>query len=297
MNRYIFIGSVVYSAYCLRALLEMKVNIVDIMCPYKETARFNTDYNDLGDVARAFGKDVTYFNKIIDQEEHIKEIGPDIIFVLGLSQIIPDNILEIPTIGCIGSHPALLPQNRGRHPIIWALANGLKISGITLFWIDKGVDSGDIWGQKSFDIDISDDAMSVYKKVIKFTIEILEENIRDLENRKICRTKQNEKNANYWRKRLPKDGEVDWRMSSKRIYDLVRALVNPYVGANFKYKAKDVKVWKVEIVESDEDVEKIEPGKVLRVQDNSFCVKSGNGIVRIVEHDAEAVPGLGEYLH
>ena len=83
------------------------------------------------------------------------------IFVLGLSQIIPGSILEIPTIGCIGSHPALLPENRGRHPIIWAIANGLKKSEITLFWIDEGIDSGDIWAQKELEISTESDAATV----------------------------------------------------------------------------------------------------------------------------------------
>lgn len=296
MKRYIFIGSVEYSAYCLRILLEMGINIIDIMCPYKEAARFNNDYFDLGKITKEFKKEIYYFSKIQNEFEHIEKQAPDIIFVLGLSQIIPSQILKIPTIGCIGSHPALLPQNRGRHPIIWAIANGLTKSGITLFWIDEGVDSGDIWVQKEFDIDISDDALSVYKKVAKLSIEILRENIPQLERGIIKKIKQDDKRANYWRKRTYKDGEIDWRMSNKRIYDLIRALTKPYVGAHCIYKGKEIKIWKSRIIEESETYENIEPGKVISVNYPRLTIKTGDRILEIMEHSFDPLPEVGEYL-
>ena len=80
MNRYVFIGSVNYSGYCLRALLEMNINMVDIMCPYKEVSTFNSDYFDLGEVAKDYSKSVYYFEKIKDEARHIEKKRPDIIF-------------------------------------------------------------------------------------------------------------------------------------------------------------------------------------------------------------------------
>lgn len=298
MKRYIFIGSVEYSAHCLRTLIEMNINIVDIMCPYKEVSKFNSDYFDLGVVASKYEKNIYYFKNIKDESQHIKKLKPDVIFVLGLSQIIPEQVLEIPTIGCIGSHPALLPQNRGRHPIIWAIANGLGKSGITLFWIDKGIDSGDIWDQREFDISDEDDAATVYKKVKRLSMEMLKENIHDLENGKINRMKQDSEKANYWRKRTPKDGEIDWRMSSKRIFDLVRALTIPYIGAHCICKNKEVKIWKVEKI-LDKDVDEysnIEPGKVISLENNHFTIKTGDGLVKIINHEFEELPDVGDYL-
>jgi methionyl-tRNA formyltransferase len=139
----------------------MEANVVGIMCPARDAAKFNSDYYDLGKVAGVNNKDIRYFKNIKDEAEWIAARKPDVVFVLGLSQIIPQEILNIPTLGCIGSNPALLPENRGRHPIIWAIANGLEKSGITLFWIDEGVDSGDIWKQEEFSIDIDDDASMI----------------------------------------------------------------------------------------------------------------------------------------
>lgn len=295
-KRYIFIGSVEYSAYCLKALLEMGINIVDIMCPIREASKFNSDYYDLGNVAKDFGRGVYYFKKIGNEIEHIKEKNPDVIFVLGLSQIAPSEILKIPTIGCIGSHPALLPQNRGRHPIIWAIANGLKKSGITLFWMDEGIDSGDIWGQEEFEIADEEDAATIYEKVKELSVKIIRDNISDLEKGIVRKIRQDYSKANYWRKRTKKDGEIDWRMSSKRIYDLVRALTKPYVGVHCVYNDREIKVWKTKIVANAGEYTNLEPGKVISANNSFIRVKTGDGMIEILEHCFNPLPKEGDYL-
>lgn len=295
MNRYLFIGSVEYSAHCLKALLEMGTNITAIMCPYEEAARFNSDYYDLGKVAVDFGKRVHYFNKISEEKDFIRREYPDVIFILGLSQIIPEKILSIPKIGCIGSHPSLLPQNRGRHPIIWAIANGLEKSGISLFWMDEGVDSGDIWGQKEFNIDMLDNASTVYRRIERLSAEILKENIPDLEKGVVKKIRQNSSLANYWRKRVKVDGQIDWRMSSKRIYDLVRALTMPYPGAHCLLRDREHKIWKTAIVEDAEKFQHLEPGRVISTQPR-LRIKTGDGAIDILEHDIHPRPDVGDCL-
>jgi methionyl-tRNA formyltransferase len=289
--KYLFIGSVEYSAYCLNALLEMGIDIVEIMCPYREASAFNSDYCDLSEVAKRFGRDVRYFKKIKDEVAFIAEKKPDVIFVLGLSQIISKDILEIPVYGCIGSHPALLPQNRGRHPLIWAMANGLRKSGITLFWLDESVDSGDIWGQREFSIETNDDAASVYEKIKKLSVEMLKTNIPELERGIIKRIPQDHTQATYWRKRSSKDGEIDWRMSSRRIYDLVRALVRPYVGAHCVYRGKETKIWKVKVIEDDNRFQNLEPGKIISADGGNIRVKTGDGIIELIEHEIDLQSG------
>lgn len=221
---------------------------------------------------------------------------PDIMVVLGLSQIIPKHILETPTIGCIGSHPALLPQNRGRHPIIWAIANGLTRSGITLFWIDEGVDSGDIWGQEEYEISSEDDASAVYEKVKEMSVKILKNNIPDLEKGIVKRVKQDHSLANYWRKRTKKDGEIDWRMSTKRIYNLVRALGKPYVGVHCVYKGKEIKIWKVKILDNTDAYINLEPSEVISIDGSCIKVKTGDGVIEIIEHNFDSLPAVGDYL-
>lgn len=296
MIRYLFIGAVEYSAYCLEALLGAGVNITGIFCPYRDAAEINNDYCDLGCIAKKFGKDVSYFNKIEDEAESIKALAPDVILVLGLSQIIPASILKVPKLGCIGSHPAMLPRNRGRHPIIWAIANGLRQCGITLFWLNEGIDTGDIWAQKAFDIEDADDASTVYEKVKKISRELLEKGLPELEKGIVTRVIQDPALSNYLRKRTSKDGEIDWRMSSERIRNLVRALSRPYVGAHCRYGNSDVKIWKVEIVRNVKELIFFEPGKILSVNGGIIKVKTGDGAVQLVEHEFYDMPEPGGYL-
>lgn len=294
--RYLFIGSVQYSAKCLKTLLSMKVNIVGIMGPNESACKLNNDYADIGIVAGKFRKTVYYFDHIKEERNYIRQCMPDIIFVLGLSQIIPKEILDIPAIGCIGSHPALLPQNRGRHPIIWTLANGLTKAGVTLFWLDEGVDSGDIWAQEEFKVSHKDDAATLYKKVTNLSIQILKRKIPELEDGNYSRFPQANSKSNYWRKRNYKDGEIDWRMSSERIYNLVRSLAKPYVGAHCNLNGNEIKVWKCKILKMRKNLERLEPGKVIKKEEKKITVKTGDGLLQIMEHEFWDLPEPGNYL-
>ncbi len=296
MKRYVFIGSVDFSRSCLEAMLKMGLSIAGVFCLERGAASANSDYADLGEVAGRLGRPCRYFNRIKDEAENIRALEPDVIFVMGLSQIVPQEILDIPYVGTIGSHPALLPRNRGRHPLIWAIANGLTRSGLTFFWLDRGVDTGDIWAQRGFAIGPEDDASTVYERVKGLACEMLEAHIPELEKGIARRKKQDSSIANTLRKRTAKDGEIDWRMGSKRICDLIRALYRPYPGAHCMHNGREVKVWKGKEYKASGAVRGLEPGKVLSSDRGSIVVKTGDGAIELLEHGFERLPGAGEYL-
>ena len=104
--------------------------------------------------------------KIERSIEFMKGHEPDVIFCFGWSYLLNQEFLTLPKLGVIGFHPANLPKNRGRHPIIWALALGLKETASTFFKMDKAADSGPILSQVNINIDFTDDAGSLYKKII-----------------------------------------------------------------------------------------------------------------------------------
>ena len=192
-------------------------------------------------------------------------------------------ILSIPKIGTVGFHPAELPKNRGRHPLIWALFLGLKQTASTFFWIDEGVDSGDILSQKIVPIYYEDDANSLYERITDVALEQIEEFTSELERGIIKRIPQDKSKANYWRKRSAIDGIIDFRMSSRAVYNLVRALTRPYPGAEIFYKGKPYKVWKVKEVKVD--LPNIEPGKVLKKEGKQILVKCYDNAVLLLEHE------------
>ena len=289
-----FIGTVEFSKKSLQKLIELDVQVIGL-CTKKKSS-FHSDFSDLTSICKEkkipfkFVKDVNSKQNI----EWIKSLAPDIIFCFGWSSLIKRELLALAPAGVVGFHPAKLPQNRGRHPLIWALALGLKKSASTFFFMNENADCGDILSQKDFDISESDCAQTLYNKVINIALMQIEEFIPHLKNKSFKRIKQNHKIANTWRKREKTDGKIDFRMSSKAIYDLVRALSKPYPGAYILYKKKEVIVWQVKIVKNDQD--NIECGKILASNKNSIVVKTFDAAIEILKHEFSQPPILGEYL-
>ena len=210
----LFIGSVQFSKEALLQSIKSSAEVVGV-CTLSESS-FNCDHCDLSPVAESYEIPVHYVKNINSSEtlNWIKDKEPDIIFCFGWSRLLKNEILNVAPMGVVGFHPALLPQNRGRHPIIWALALGLSETGSTFFFMDEGADSGDILSQVEITIDSSEYASSLYQKVTQTALSQINDFILLLENRTYKRTVQDNTKANYWRKRGIKDGEIVWRMSA-----------------------------------------------------------------------------------
>ena len=163
--RIVFIGAVQLSAKMLEALIGMKADVVGV-CAWAESS-FNADHLDLTGIANAAGIAVRYTPDINAEEsiEWIKTLSPDVVFCFGWSRLVKQPLLSIPPLGVVGYHPTALPANRGRHPLIWALALGMEQTGSTFFFMDEGVDSGDILSQRMLTIDATDDAGSLYGRI------------------------------------------------------------------------------------------------------------------------------------
>ena len=133
--------------------------------------------------------------------------------------------------GVVGFHPALLPKNRGRHPLIWAKILGLKRTGSTFFFMNEGADTGDILHQSEFNISIEDDINDIYNKMTKVALNQIEIFYPKLINGTYNRVKQIV-DGNAWRKRTKIDGQIDFRMTTESILNLVRGLTKPFPGAH-----------------------------------------------------------------
>ena len=202
-------------------------------------------------------------------------------------------LLEVPPMGVIGYHPAELPLNRGRHPLIWALVLGLKKTGSTFFAMDEGADSGDIISQKTIHIEDNEKASTLYNKMTNICEEQIIEITDRLKSKIYIRRQQDHKKANYWRKRTAVDGIIDWRMSGTMIDNLIRALSEPYPGASFKYKNIEHKVWRSKFVKLENT--NIEPGKVIG-EDKMGTYKMCENAVKISDIKPELKLRIGEYL-
>jgi len=160
--------------------------------------------------------------------------------------------------------------------------------------MDEGADTGDILSQVDFEISYQDDARSIYDRVNDIAVCQIEDFIPRLKQGKYPKVKQDGLRSNSWRKRNEIDGLIDFRMNSRAIYNLTRALTKPYVGAHIKYRGKNISIWKVKEVNVVK--ENIEPGMILKTNDKTFVVKSYNGAIEVVEHNFKILPKVGEYL-
>jgi methionyl-tRNA formyltransferase len=182
----------------------------------------------------------------INSEEVIREItnaGIDWLFIIGWSQIARKELLDSPMKGVLGIHPTLLPQGRGRAPIPWAIIKGLKKTGVTLFKLDEGVDTGPILAQKEIYIEKEENAGTLYEKARLAHGELIREIWLDLINDRINPIDQKETDASLWPGRTHKDGEIFFNMSLEQVDRLVRGVTHPYPGAFIKIDDSIYRIW------------------------------------------------------
>jgi methionyl-tRNA formyltransferase len=292
----VFIGCVNFSYKTLEKVASFKdVRVAGIVT--RKESSFNTDFCSLERIATP--REIPCFfangNNQNDMVQWIRDLHPDLIYCFGWSYLLGQEILSLPTLGTIGYHPAALPCNRGRHPIIWALALGLTSTASTFFFMDEGADSGDILSQRAVSISAADDAGTLYDKFTRVALEQIEEFTPQLVSGQFRRIPQDHSQANYWRKRSEKDGLIDWRMSARCIHNLVRALTHPYPGAHCNFEERKIKIWKTELISKNYPAN-LEPGKVLHTEEKAILIKCGEGALGLVDHEFPSLPAKGSYL-
>jgi methionyl-tRNA formyltransferase len=252
----------------------------------KSQSQFNADHVNLSSIAEVNDIEYKYVKDINAPHilKWIKSLEPEVIYCFGWSSLIKKELLNLSNLGVIGYHPAELPMNRGRHPLIWALVLGLERTASTFFKMDEGADSGDILSQYFIPIERDDYAADLYKKIIESAKKQVQEFTHQLAKRQHTFTVQNHSKANLWRKRGITDGRIDFRMSSDSIYNLIRGLSKPYVGAHIDFQEKECKVWTAKTC--DEVYPNFEAGKVLEINSQgAIKVVTGSSSIWLVEHE------------
>ncbi len=292
--RIILIGAVQFSRSALLRLLELEAEIVGVVT--RSASPFNADYAPLAPLCEQHGIPVLFSAKLAKPEhvQWLRDRAPDVIFCWGWSHLLPREVLQLPPLGVVGYHPAALPKNRGRHPVVWALALGLEETASTFFFMAEEADSGDLLNQRGLAIAYRDDARSLYQRLTEVALSQIEEFLPQLAEQRAPRAPQDHSLANNWRKRGLMDGWIDFRMGSRQIYNLVRALTRPYVGAHITRASQPCKVWKVR--ETGPQPRNLEPGKVLRVDGSLVWVRCGVGSLVLEEHELVSLPLVGEYF-
>lgn len=295
--RLAFVGTVQASAVALEAILTLD-NIEVVAVITKKKSAFNADHQDLGRIASSQGIRWKYVKDINAPHIHewLHQCDPDVLFVSGWSQLLSAQTLGIAPLGAIGFHPALLPHNRGRHPLIWAIVLGLEQTGSTFFVMNQEADRGGILSQQVVPIEPRETAASLYEKLQETMIQQIPKFLPKYLKGELEPSVQ-EAVGNSWRKRSREDGLIDFRMSSRAIDRLVRALSKPYPGAEVQIGDERCNVWEAHPATTYYS-ENYEPGKVLFVDSSSreITVKTNDGAIVLHKHTIEPLPQVGSYI-
>ena len=242
--RVVFLGSQEIGARCLRVILEAGHAVVGV-------GTFEPDAHEqwTDEVARLAADRGLHRIKgrrfrTPDAMDELKALAPDILFAIGWRWILPKAVLEIPPKGCLGIHGSLLPKGRGFAPVNWAILWDQSRTGPSLFYFDEGTDTGDLVGQRPFDITDEDDAGTVRTRLADASVALLRDHLEGLAHGTAPRMKQPAEGATYGERRRPEDGVIDWTWPPRRVFNWIRGLTRPYPGASTHVAGRPALLWK-----------------------------------------------------
>jgi methionyl-tRNA formyltransferase len=181
---------------------------------------------------------------------HLRALEPALIFSFYYRNMICQEILDLPMLGALNMHGSLLPKYRGRVPVNWAVLHGEQETGVTLHYMVKRADAGDIVDQQAVPIGPRETAFEVFRKVTAATRVVLERQIENLKHGRAPRRCQDESEATNFGGRSPEDGRIDWMQSAAAIFNLIRAVTHPYPGTFTTAEGRRLFIWWAEPVPS-----------------------------------------------
>ncbi len=221
----------------------------------------------------------------IKDEDFIKELeglNADLFVVAAYGQILPEKVLNIPKYGCINVHGSLLPKYRGAAPIQWSIINGEEKTGVTIMYMEKGLDTGDMILKQEIIIEKNDTYKTLHDKMSIVGAETLIKAIDLIESGKSAPEKQDDTKATYAPMISKETGHINWNNKSKDIINLIRG-INPVPMAYTIYKEEIFKViWAEEVFGYNGNI-----GEIVDIQKDGFVVKTRDSAIIIKEMQAK----------
>ncbi len=220
--------------------------------------------------------------RIKDREaiNQIRALAPDVIVVMAYGQILPRAVLEIPKIACLNLHASLLPRWRGAAPIQAAIAGGDREAGMTVMYMDEGLDTGDILLQRKIDISPSETGATLHDRLAQIAPEALLESLRLLAAGNAPRIPQDQALATYAPKLNREAGRLNWNESVEAIERKIRAY-NPWPGAFTEFSGRNLKIFAASIVDL-----RGKPGEILR-KDRELVVATSDRALSLTDVQLE----------
>jgi methionyl-tRNA formyltransferase len=220
--------------------------------------------------------------------------GAELCVMAFVTEILPNEVFDIPEKGTIQYHPSLLPLHRGSAAINWAIIYGRTETGLTIFWPDQGIDTGPILLQKTIPLGSDDTVASVYfGSLFNLGVEAMSEAVGMVAQGTAPRIEQDHRLATYEPPCRDEHGQIRWHEPADRLYSLIRGC-NPQPGAWTTHDGTKLRIFDCQLTG---DVEAGMPGRVLRVDNDGFDVRLNGGVLRIarVQPEGEKKLPAGEW--
>lgn len=280
--RVVFMGTPDFAVPTLESLIESHEVVGVVTQPDKPKGRGKAmQFTPVKE--KALEHDIPVYQPVKVREEGfietLKSLAPDVIVVVAFGQILPEEILNLPPYGCLNVHASLLPKYRGAGPIQWVVIDGEKETGVTIMYMEKGLDTGDMIAKTVIPIEPKETGESLHDKLMVLGGPLLLKVLEDLQAGTAVREKQDDSLSCY-AKMLTKDlGKIDWNKDAQAIERLVRGL-NSWPSAYTSYRGKTMKIWEADVVEGKEGTL---PGTVISVEKTAFTVQTGKDALRVTQ--------------
>ena len=289
----LFMGTPDFAATILEEILKAYPVLGVVTQPDKPKGRAKElAFSPVKELAMKHDLPVYQPNKAKEPEflEQLEKLQPDVIVVAAFGQILPKALLDIPKYGCINVHASLLPKYRGAAPIQYSVIDGEKETGITIMYMDVGIDTGDIILQDIVPIAPDETGGSLFDKMaIQGSASIIRA-LRQIEAGEATRIPQDNEKANYVKMISKEMGKLDFAKSAVQLERLIRGL-NPWPSAYTFLEGKSLKLWLAEAEEVTESQEPkfkdFAPGTVAEVRDDSLVIMTGEGLLVVKELQLE----------
>lgn len=287
------IGGVNSSFITLKKLVEHKINITDVFGYEPSEGMIVSGYNNFNNFCNENNIKYHPFTRINDQTKFIQKLKLDALFVVGLSQLVCDEIIESPTLGCIGFHPTLLPKGRGRAPLAW-LVHEVQPGAATFFVITDVADAGPIFIQEPFEVEAGDDALSVENKILESIETALDKWLPEFKKGIWDPVPQNELESTEFGVRRPDDGLISWNLPASDIIRIIKTAASPHPGAYTFLGLNKIIINKANLEENVAIKGCV--GRILKIRNDHYLVQTGNGLIWINDCNSEVKFKVGDRL-
>lgn len=283
--RVLFMGTPDFAVPSLRLLLEEKdqVEVIGVVTQPDRPKGRKKVLTPPPVKVEAIKHDLPVFQpQKLRSEEAIRqvlELQPDLIVTAAYGQILPEPVLNAPKYGCINVHASLLPKYRGGAPIHHAIINGEKETGVTIMYMVKALDAGDMLLQRAIPITSGDNVGTMHDKLANLGAELLKEVLPSILDGTVQAVPQDDEQATFAPNITREDEKIDWERTAQELDCQIRGLC-PWPVAYTLWKGKPFKIWKASVVNEETQGE---PGTVIRLDANGIVVATGKGLLRLTE--------------